>query len=67
MICCEPSHVSETKAVHSRCPFYEHLSPGLDTCYSDPAQQIISAGEGLDDTSDLSVDDLSDVGYVVNA
>lgn len=39
---------------------------GLDLCYADPIQHLITAGEGLSTVDDLSVDDLSVDGLSVN-
>ena len=36
------------------CMIY-HMFPGLDLYCTDPAQHLITAGEDLDDLSDLSV------------
>ena len=43
------------------CMIWENFPRGLDLYCTDPAQLIIAVGYDVDDLSDLSVDDLSDV------
>ena len=37
----------------------------MDLCYSDPAHHILTAGNNLNDISDLSVDDVRPTGEML--